>query len=283
MLRAMIVDDEPYARADLRAVLDTIDAVETAWEAASVLEARDLLEHCAPDLLFLDVQMPGNSGFSVLPAIGERTHVVFVTGYVEHAVRAFETGALDYILKPVARERLERSIARARCHQSEAPASPAKEQLCVDDCLRMKHGRESEMVPLADVVAVTTMGGNYTQVHRVDGETLEVRRTIKEWEATLPKDFYLRVHRGAIINLKHLLRTSQRHGGRPHVHLRTLSEPIPISRRHWRELDGCLRAVAAPVSTRGGAGGKLAGMDVPERRCESAGRKHPGRSSTARS
>ena len=256
MLRTMIVDDEPYARADLRSMLETIDGVQSIWEAESVPEARRLLERYVPDLLFLDVQMPGYSGFSVLTAIDERTHVVFVSAYVDYAIRAFEVGALDYILKPVARERLERSIARMRRRRGEALVPPANEQICPDDCLRMKRGRESEMVPLTDVVAVTSLGGNYTQVHRVDGETLDVRRTIKEWESALPKDSYLRVHRGAIINLRHLQQTTQRRGAGPCVHLKSLAEPIPISRRYWRELDGRLEVLAAPVSARGSAGGR---------------------------
>ncbi|HET7224111.1 MAG TPA: response regulator, partial [Candidatus Eisenbacteria bacterium] len=113
-LRVAIVDDERPARARLRRMLEACDGVQVAGEAADVPEARALLARERPDVVFLDVQMPGESGFALLDGLAPRPVVVFVTAYDHYAVRAFEANAVDYLLKPFRRERLEEALARAR-------------------------------------------------------------------------------------------------------------------------------------------------------------------------
>src|SRR5258706_8737285 len=114
LLRLLIVDDEPPARARTRRLLAGIPGVKIAGEAGSAAEARVQIAERSPDLLLLDIQMPGEDGFALLRSLEPRPAVVFVTAYDQYAVRAFEENAVDYLLKPFRRERLEEALARAR-------------------------------------------------------------------------------------------------------------------------------------------------------------------------
>src|SRR5438552_13018389 len=113
-LRVLIVDDEPLARLRLRRLLGEVGGVEVVGEAGSAAEARPLVAAAAPDLVLLDIQMPGEDGFALLRSLDPRPAVVFVTAYDRYAVQAFEENAVDYLLKPCRRERLEEALARAR-------------------------------------------------------------------------------------------------------------------------------------------------------------------------
>src|SRR5688572_28733949 len=113
-LRALIVDDERLARERTGRMLEGIEGVEVAGEAASAAEARRLIAELSPDLVLLDIQMPEEDGFALLESLDPRPAVVFVTAFDQYAVRAFEENAIDYLLKPFRQERLEQAIARAR-------------------------------------------------------------------------------------------------------------------------------------------------------------------------
>src|SRR5260221_3293857 len=119
-LRVLIVDDESLARARVRRMLGEIGGATVAGEAASAAEARRLIAATRPDLVLLDIQMPGEDGFALLEGLDPRPAVVFVTAFDHHAVRAFEANAVDYLLKPFRRERLAESLERAR-QQLERP------------------------------------------------------------------------------------------------------------------------------------------------------------------
>ena len=124
-LRVLLVDDEPLARARARRLLDEIGGAEVVGEAGSVDEAVPLAESLAPDVLLLDVQMPGDDGFGLLRRLARRPAVVFVTAFDHHAVRAFEENAVDYLLKPFRAERLARALQRVR-HELERPEELAR-------------------------------------------------------------------------------------------------------------------------------------------------------------
>ena len=110
--KTIIVDDEPLARKDLKAVLAEFDQIEIIAEADGVPAARELLKIHKPDLIFLDIQMPGQTGFVLLESISSHIKIIFVTAYDEYAIRAFEVNAQDYLLKPVDRDRLALTIER---------------------------------------------------------------------------------------------------------------------------------------------------------------------------
>lgn len=210
-LRVGLVDDEPPARALLAELLRMIDGVEVAVQAAGGPQAVDAVVAQADagtplDALFLDVQMPGLDGFGVLAALAGRLPalpaVVFVTAFDRHAVGAFETGAVDYLLKPVSRSRLETAVDRLR--QRAAPLSPADAQALADsagtaDHLLVRSGDRLVAVAV-DEIRWVEAEGNYARLHTA-GRPLLAGVGIGEVEARLPADRFVRVHRSALVAL----------------------------------------------------------------------------------
>jgi two-component system LytT family response regulator len=189
-MRALIVDDERLARVELRRLLAAHPEIEIAGEAASGTVALEVIPQIAPDVLFLDVQMPGLSGFDVLERLEAVPQVIFTTAYDAYALRAFEVNALDYLMKPVAPERLAAALARLR-----PPASAVRlEQVFVRD------GDRCWIVRLAEI-SLFESEGNYTRVH-FRGERPLVRRSLTALEQRLDPQAFFRANRAQILNLK---------------------------------------------------------------------------------
>ncbi len=232
MLKAIIVDDETFARDDLRQVLLFHPSVNVVCEAGTIEEARDHLARHRLDLVFLDIQLRGGTGFDLLPFIGLDTKVIFITAYAEYAVRAFRVNALDYILKPVTQERLAESISRLSFKKKppmETPHAPL--QLTVDDRVYIKTDTHRCLVPVKDIATIRSIGGNYVRVETRKGERMTCRKTFKEWEAILPGSLFLRIHQSAIINLRQLERFEQEKSGGGKVFLSGTDEPLEVSIR----------------------------------------------------
>ena len=205
-LRVLIVDDEAPARAKLRRYLEADERTEVVGEAENGLQAVERVESLQPDLVLLDVQMPGLDGFDVMAALqdGDLPHVVFVTAHDEHAVRAFEVRALDYLLKPVDRGRLRSAVDRVL--ESGRPGREALRALedrpaattALDRFLVRERGR-LRLVAVDDVDWIGA-AGNYVELH-VGDRTHLVRGTLNELESRLPGRRFARVHRSTIVNL----------------------------------------------------------------------------------
>jgi len=205
----VIVDDEPLARARARRLLEEVGGVEVVGEADSAAAARGVLASTAPDLLLLDIQMPGEDGFALLASLENRPAVIFVTAFDQYAVRAFEENAVDYLLKPYRRERLAEAVARARRELSRpeelsarldqllgalrAPASPHLERFTVRVGNRQLILRADEVMWFGAedklVFAATEKDRHY------------VNFTLDQLEQRLDPRRFLRVHRSAIANL----------------------------------------------------------------------------------
>jgi two-component system LytT family response regulator len=208
-MRVLVVDDEPPARRRLLSLLSA-EADVTATEARDGLEAVEALREDPPDLVLLDVQMPGMSGFDVIDAIGAEAMppVVFVTAYDEHALRAFEVHAVDYVLKPVVEERLRKALTRARERigakderlaplLSSVRGEGGGERL---SRLVVKKGEKLRLVPVGEVVYLSA-SGNYVDVHVAGGETYLLRETLTRLEGRLDPARFARIHRGEIVNV----------------------------------------------------------------------------------
>lgn len=209
-IRVLIVDDEPPARAKVRRFLADDPEVEIAGEAGSGAEAVEAVARLAPDVVFLDVQMPGLDGFGVVDALagGQMPHVVFVTAYDAYAVRAFEVHAVDYLLKPFSEERFARALERIkerirgqgddvdrRLRELLAGIAPRPgylERILVPD---------GERSVLLDVMRIDWIEAerNHVRLHVGEASFL-VRGTIKALEAWLDPAHFLRIHRSRIVN-----------------------------------------------------------------------------------
>ena len=204
-LQTLIVDDERLARRELRRLLDPHDGVEVVGEAANADEAEAAIREHDPDLLLLDVQMPGDSGFDLLERLDAVPHVVFVTAYDEYAIQAFEVNALDYLVKPVEPERLAAAIETVREQAGEADpqAVAAKEEptetLTAEDQVFVKDGKHCWFVQLADV-RLFEAAGNYTRLYFDDEEPL-IHRSLTYLENRLDPEQFFRASRQHILNL----------------------------------------------------------------------------------
>ena len=196
-LSALVVDDEPAARRDLVEVLGAIEDVRIVAQASDAAAARQLAKRHRPDLIFMDIQLPGADGFSALEDIDiTRSCVIFTTAYSQFALRAFEFGATDYLLKPVEEGRCRRAIERARetlRRPLEATDGPVLE---IEE-----HGKRV-LIP-ADSVRLVTAEGNYLEIGHDRGQGL-VRQTLESLLATLPPDALLRITRNQAVRPSHV-------------------------------------------------------------------------------
>lgn len=232
MLRALIIDDEPPACEALRALLVDHSSVAIMGEAGTMAEARARLAATDYDLVFLDIQLRGGSGFDLVPLVRTGARIIFVTAYDQHALRAFEVNALDYLVKPVAPARLAAALARLGALPPTVPAMPSRPWL-IDDRVLLKLGAGHErFVCLADIRCVAS-NENYSELRvGAAGEHLLVRQTMKAWEEQLPPEQFVRVHRQMIVNVAHALRLERVSEATSRLYLAGVAEPVSVSYRY---------------------------------------------------
>jgi two-component system LytT family response regulator len=189
-MRALIIDDERLARAELGRLLALHPEIEIAGEARNGEEALELIARLAPDLLFLDIQMPGMTGFELLERLDDMPQVIFTTAYDQYAIHAFEINALDYLLKPIAPDRLAAALSRLRPR----PERSRLEQVFVRD------GDRCWIVRLPEIFLLESEG-NYTRLH-FGSERPLIRRSLSALEEQLDPNLFFRAGRKEIINLK---------------------------------------------------------------------------------
>lgn len=223
-MRAILVDDERLARKRLATMLARHPEVRVVGEANSVAAARTLITEVRPNLIFLDIQMPQADGFELISSLPIEAAVVFVTAYDQHALRAFNAAALDYLLKPVSAERLAEAVRRLRIRLK----TDAREVLVGDS-------RNWVRIPLQEISIIQAEGA-YTRVLHGVAESHLVRRSMAEWLDLLPPDEFIRASRSLLVNRSHIggLRSRNRDEGELLVRNRPL--PIPLGRTALRAL-----------------------------------------------
>jgi two-component system LytT family response regulator len=226
-MKAIIIDDEPPARRELRRLLADFPWIEIIGEAGNIAQAAAMIEALSPALVFLDIQMPGGSGFDLLTRLEHLPQVIFTTAHDEHAVRAFEVNALDYLLKPIDPARLAAALARVGGANTTRPPQPdaALEQLFVRD------GPRCWFVPLREVRLLTSED-NYVRLSWGKTQPL-LGRALATLEQRLDPNRFFRANRRQIINLDFIENVELGVNGRLHVQLREGPE-VEISRRQAR-------------------------------------------------
>jgi len=245
-LRCLIVDDVQLARDRLRRLLGALPDIEVVGEAANVTDALELVHEHTPDLIFLDIEMPERDGFALIAALPEglRPAIVFVTAYDQHAVRAFDADAVDYLLKPVEIERLKQSVDRMRTRRGQwTPELIAQLQSLGDEShypdrlsLPVDHG--IRLLGLDDIDWIES-AGNYLCI-RTGNETLIVRETLTRMETRLDPKRFARIHRSRIVHLGRIAKLLPLYNGDHTVVLKDGTE-LGLSRTYR---DALYRALA---------------------------------------
>lgn len=237
-MNILLIDDEPAARQFLRLALADYPATAVVGEAGTINEARVQLARTDYDLVLLDIQLRGGSGFDLTPFIRPEARIVFVTAYDEHALRAFAVNALDYLVKPIDPARLGEALARAS-----TSLSPAATGFTPEDIVHVKTGSgTTRFIPVASIALITT-NDNYTEITLADGARHFVRRTLKSWEDALPSAMFVRVHRYALVNVAHLRRTDRATDETTLLTLTGVAAPVRASFRYADDLRARLAAL----------------------------------------
>jgi len=210
-LRIAIVDDEPLARGVLREMLAAHDDIEIAAECANGFEAVKAVAEIKPDLLLLDIQMPKLDGFDVLELVGREIPVIFVTAYDEFAIRAFDVHAVDYLLKPIAPERLSAALERARERRRRGVPMPVPEltaaahaQAGPQNRVLVRDGAKVHVIPM-EKIDYACAQDDYVSL-RVEGKDYLKEQTLAELHAGLDPARFVRIHRSYVLNLDRLSR-----------------------------------------------------------------------------
>ena len=237
MPTALIAEDEPLLREQLKHRLrDAWPELEIVATAGTGADALAAFEAHPTDVAFLDIRMPVMSGLDVAREIAGRTHVVFVTAYDEYAIAAFDEGAVDYLLKPVSPERIDKVVARLKARLSDPPRDLAAliASLATRDGGRLKWIRASlgnaMRVIAVDDVLYFQSEDKYTKVVAADGDAL-IKKPIKELFDELDPDVFWQVHRGTIVNLDAVSGVLREDAERQFVLLKNRQEKLPISRQ----------------------------------------------------
>jgi two-component system LytT family response regulator len=233
LVRVLVADDEPVARAGLRHLLQDIDWIQCVGEAADGPAVIAAVQALGPDVVLLDIQMPGCSGIDVLRQLSPPVpRIVFCTAHAEHAVTAFELGALDYLLKPFGAARLTAAFARIRASLGE-PLPPALDrygEMLANGPMRrlfVRSGRSIQPLAVADVHRFEAVG-DYVTAHTSGGEHL-LHLALNRLEARLDPQQFTRIHRTHIVNLDHVTRFRRELDGRLTAVLRNGVE-LPVSK-----------------------------------------------------
>lgn len=231
--KALIVDDERLARKDLSHMLSEFNEIEIVGEAEDVPSAINAVNNLNPDIIFLDIQMPGQSGFDLLGEIDFKGEVIFVTAFDEFALRAFEINALDYLMKPVNMSRLKKSIDRVKNDKKESQIKYQK--LKTTDRLFTSINNTVQFLKVETIVVIKSEG-DYSHIQTNEGVKGLVTKPMKEWEERLPEGNFCRIHRNAIVNTNFIEKIEKWFNYSFRVKMIGIDEQLILSRRYAKKL-----------------------------------------------
>lgn len=243
-VRAIIADDEPALRDFLEKKLAALwPELAVCGTAGDGIAARELAKECDPDIAFLDIRMPGLSGLEVAQGLPEKCLPVFITAHDTFAVQAFETGAIDYLLKPVTDRRLEQSVARLKGRLSRDASSAPDLRDIIEKIARAAQSRpeylrwikvqDRESIRLVSIEEIHYFraADKYTVV-RTAGKEFVIRKTIKDLVAALPPDRFIQIHRGTLVNISSIDRITRSLTGSLDMRVKGLPEVLSVSRAY---------------------------------------------------
>ena len=242
-MKILIVDDEPLARARLRALVDELGCCEIVADVGNGNEALSVAHAFQPQVILLDIRMPGMDGMEAGKQFALQVTapaIIFTTAFSEHAVEAFEYHAVDYLLKPIRKERLEEALKRAysflqtQVQSNSLPIATPKARTHISYYLR----GDVRLIPVNQIYYFLA-DQKYVVVHWADGEAL-ITEVLKELEQEFAGQF-LRIHRSTLVAMGQIKSLSKEKNGRSYIYMKGLDKPLEVSRRHLQEVKKLLK------------------------------------------
>jgi two-component system LytT family response regulator len=230
-LTALIIDDERLARLNLRKKLSMHSEIEVIGEASSIETGIKAIGDLNPDLLFLDIKLSDGTGFDLLNKVEFKGKVIFQTAYDEYACRAFEINALDYLLKPITKERLKNVVDNLFNADNEKSIF-SNHKFRYDDRIMIEQKKNIHFIKIENIIYIKAER-EYTTLIEKGGNEFLVLKSIGDWQKELPDEHFARVHRNSIINFNYIDR-SERCGNTANIFLTGIPTPISISRGYYK-------------------------------------------------
>jgi two-component system LytT family response regulator len=231
-IKTLIVDDERLAVEGIKMLLEDYPNIEILGSAAGLDEAVKIIDNEMPDLIFLDIQLQGETGFDLFTRIPIGSKVVFVTAFDQYAIRAFEVNALDYLLKPVSKKRFASTMNRVYKESKDASNNP---QCFEYNDVIFLNASTMKFTKICNIKLITAEG-DYSRIWIHNEKDEMLLRSLKAWEAILPAKYFYRVHRSTIVNLEYIKKIEKTTSNRFLVYLSHFDQPIVISQRRSTHL-----------------------------------------------
>ena len=240
-LRTIIIDDMSLIREEIKLLLKDYPVIDVIGEADSVNKAIELILLYKPDVIFLDIQLKDETGFDLLEKININFKIIFITAYDQYAIRAFEVNAIDYLLKPISKEKLSRAIERLHIEEDKT-AIEHKDKLNYDDVIYLIINSSFKFIKIKALRCIMA-AGKYSYIYYGERKTKDlVSKTLREWEDILPEQYLVRIHRSTIVNFEHVENVKKLKNNCHEVYVRGIDEPFIISRRYASKLKKMLNA-----------------------------------------
>ena len=232
-LKSIIVDDEWLVREELKTMLAFYSEIQLVGDAANVPQAIELIQAVKPDVIFLDIQMPGATGFDLLERTDVNSEIIFITAYDQYAIKAFEVNALDYLLKPINKDRLAKTIQRLLT--TERSTSRSSQKLGYDDVVYLLVNGSLKFIKVSLLKCIIAVG-NYSYIYYKDRKKELVSKTLLEWEKILPANYFVRIHRSTIVNFEYVVQVKKCRNYTYSVYVQDIEKSFIMSRRYAARL-----------------------------------------------
>jgi two-component system LytT family response regulator len=236
VIKAVIVDDVESMRVVLKKLLSSFDKIKLVGEAADFEEARNIISEERPELLLLDIDLNGLTSIDLLKTIGYEPMVIFITSHTDFAIKAFELNAVDYLLKPISLERLTKAIEKVTNHWEDSDyEGDDNARFSSDHIILLSFDNKMSFVKITDINYIEAYG-NYTKVNLADGKLSVTYNSIKNWDAKLPEDLFIQIHRSTIVNLHNVTRIEKWANDTGRLYLKGVEKPFEISRNYFFQI-----------------------------------------------
>jgi two-component system LytT family response regulator len=236
VIRAVIVDDVETMRVVLKKLLGNFEQIQVIGEASDFDEAKNIILEEKPDLLFLDIDLNGLTSIDLLNSLQYKPMVIFITSHTDFAIKAFEVNAVDYLLKPISLERLTKAIEKVSSKQDDQTLfEDLNTKFGPDHIILLSFESKLCFVKIKDISYIEAYG-NYTKVYLNDGRLSVTYNSIKNWDAKLPEDVFIQIHRSTIINLLNVVKIEKWANDTGRLYLKGIEKPFEISRSYFFQI-----------------------------------------------